>query len=278
MIPPIYDLSAMRHAQACVSLEAFSLASLNAATASLLERLPAIVRGFAQTPQMLALPELQVTRDQKKFLVTISRLPFSEAMPLTAYRPEGVRVSYLQYLAALAPVCTKLKDLQKNVVQPYLLFLAQVVSDRNASLSTRSQEAEYAKLDKERLAIGRTFSALYANDRFEGTCTVADVVDRNADWPEVFTQLNACLESLKSVRLDEMKAQLKQSGDYLDVLYDQLKGQRRSINTPEVAQRLASGAYCVAKELELFGSTYYRALALDGCVQNTVNHVRKAIG
>ena len=271
-LDPVREL---RLARDRVALEAFSLSGV---VKALTGALPSILRGFSSAPQVLELPKLPLKKDQKKFLHAIASLPYTDAMELRAWRPEGVKVMYLEYLDVLSPIAQHLRTLQKDVVQPYMAFLAQVVSDKNASLATSSQAGAYDKLTQAREKSTQLLAALYANDSHESQCKVKDVVARNQDWPAVFAQCNDTLAHLQSVDLAQLKLMLRQSVDYLGIIFELLQAGKLEATTPEVAQRLSNGAYCVAQELEFFSATYYRALALSGCLDNTVTHITASIG
>jgi hypothetical protein len=258
-----------------LALEGFSLSGT---LSSLAGFMPNIIAGFASSKVALELPETPLKKDQSKFLKLLDQFSYAELMGLRAFRPEGVRVTYLQYLAVLIPVATYLQEIQKNVTSPYLLFLAQVVSDKKAALSTRSQDAEYRQLDANRARMLSQLSALYASDSYEAKTTVGKVVDRNADWKPVFAQCNQAMDCLKTIGLASLKDQMNQCTDYLETIHGLLKSGALEGTTPEVVKHLASGAYCIAQEFEFFATTYYRALALRGSIDNTTQHVLETMG
>lgn len=271
-LDPLVELKMTRD---CLALEALNF---NTITSSLKKALPSLIRGFSSTPQSLELPATPLKKDQKAFFKAIGHIPFTDTMELKAWRPEGVKVTYLEYLTVLREATRNYTTLQAQVVQPYMAFLAQVVSDKNAAVSTVSGAIVYTKLDQERDAMSKRFAMLYANDSYDAQCNVRDVIERNADWEKVFQQINECMTDLQAVKIEPLKLMLKQCVDYLNIIYDLLNQDKIQGATPEVATRLASGAYCVAKELEAFSATYYRALALGGSIDNTTAHIIKAIG
>jgi hypothetical protein len=269
---PLY---ALKHARDNLALEAFSLSTT---LSSLKGFMPNIIRGFASNKAALELPPIVLKKDQFKFLKVVDQFAYAELMDLKAFRPEGVKVKYLQYLAVLTPITTYLQGIQKNVTSPYLLFLAQVVSDRKAALSTRSQDDEYRKLEATRTQSIAALAALYEPDSYESKTTVSQVVDRNADWKPVFIQCNQALESLKAVNLETLKNQMTQCSDYLEIIHGLLQSGALEGASPEVAKHLANGAYNIALEFEFFATTYYRAMALSGSIENTTQHILSAVG
>jgi hypothetical protein len=271
----IDPLRGLKLARDSLALEGFSLSNT---LSSLTGFMPNIIRGLASNKAALELPPTPLKKDQSKFLKLLEQFSYAELMGLKAFRPEGVKVTYLQYLSVLIPATAYLQGIQKNVTGPYLLFLAQVVSDRKAALSTRTQDTEYRRLESTRARMIAQFAALYDNNSYEAKTSIGKVVDRNADWKPVLVQCNQALECLKAVNLEEMKNQMTQCTDYLEIIHGLLKSGNLEGTSPEVVKHLANGAYCIALEFEFFAATYYRALALSGSIDNTTQHVLETMG
>lgn len=252
--------------------------ALNEVAAKLKGLLPGIIQGFSSTQDTVVLPDIvPLDKYQKKFLADIENIPFSELRELRAYVPEGVSVPYLEYLNVLVPITNYLKDIQRDVTSPYLFLLAQMVSDVNASISTKSEHGTYQKIKNARTVAYASFAKLYDKDSYKAQTTVKYVVDRNADWKTVLTQLKACVTNVESVDREGIKRQIKQCTDYLEIIYQNLSKDNTKNTSQEAAQNLAAGAYEVAQELQFFSTTYYRVLALNGSVENTIKHIQSCI-
>lgn len=270
---PIEDL---KYARDQLALEFFSTAP---ATNFLKSLMPGIINAFSSADHTPDLPVLTpLSKDQSKFNTVLKDIPFTEIGELRAYTPEGMNKKYLEYLAILLPVTANFKKIQNEVMQPYTLFLAQLVSDKNASISTNSKKTEYDKMEKTRDAIYSEFSKCYDKDSYKAETIVKRVVDRNADWLPVFNMINECIMNVKAVDRELLKRQVHQCVDYLDIIKDNLDKEQMANTSREAAAYLSNGAYNVAKELEALSTTYYRVLALNGSIENTVNHILKTVG
>lgn len=241
--------------------------------------MPGIISGFASNKETVALPDIKpLSRDQSKFLKVIKDVPYSDLRELKAYQPEGVCVTYLEYLEVLLAHTQAIKSIQSDVIQPYMLFLAQLISDKSALVSTKNNRVVYQKLESVREKMYQDFAKLYKKDSYAAEVHVKDVAERNADWPEIFKKINVCNANMQSINKDSIKHQIQQCTDYLALLQTYLQENKMEATSAESAQHLAEGAYCVASELEAMAATYYRVLALNGSVENTVEHVIKAVG
>lgn len=258
-----------------LALEFFSLKS---ASSFLTQLLPGITASFKNTKETVDLPNIKpLSKQQTNFLKVLKDVPFTEVGELKAYTPEGMGKSYLEYLKVLVTVTEYIKTIQGDVLQPYVLFLAQLMSDKQAAFTTDSKKKEYELLEKHREGIYKEFSKMYVKDSYAAETKVKNVVDRNADWTTVLALLNTCVANMESIDRELIKRQVKQCSDYLDLIYDGLKKDDVKDTSQEAAARLSNGAFQVAKECELLATTYYRVLALNGSIENTINHITNTL-
>jgi hypothetical protein len=270
------SMSSLKRTRDQISME---FISLDPAVGFLKNSIDGIISAFANTISAPDLPKItNLSRDQSKFLQVLKDIPFSEIGQLKAYVPEGMKSKYLDYLDTLLPVTDQFKDIQNKLLQPYTLFLAQLVSDKKASISTNANKIEYGKLESQRDAIYKSFSSHYNMDSYGAERLVKDVVDRNNDWGPVFNKLNICSANMDSIDKELIKRQVKQCVDYLSIIKENLDSEQMSRTTKETAERLSNGCYQIARELEMLSVTHYRVLALKGSVENTVLHITSVLG
>ncbi len=233
-------------------------------TSSLLD-----VRGFSKHPEQNPL-----SKESKEFLSLVSSVPYSDLMPLAASVPEGLNCTYLEVLTPLLKSTEYFKGLQAHIVQPFSLYLARFLSDENTSMSSESKKYEYEKLEQERDLRVAEFNKLYTSDSYKTKTTVKKVIDRNSDWLAVITLQKNIISNLESIDRKAIKRETDTCVDYLALIADNIKRTSRQTR-PEAAQRLALGAYQVAKELEYFSNTYFRALGLSSSIDSTIGNIRK---
>jgi hypothetical protein len=272
----INDTNELKLCRDQLALEFFSLKSTSS---FLTQLLPGIISSFKNTKQTVDLPNIKpLDKDQKAFLNLLKEVPYTEVGELRAYTPEGMGKTYLEYLNILLHVTEYVKTIQGDVLQPYVLFLAQLLSDKQSAFISDNNKREYDLLEKHRDGIYKEFSKMYVKDSYAAETKVKAIVDRNADWVTVLTLLNQCVANMESIDRELIKRQVKQCSDYLNLIYDGLKKDSVKDTSQEAAARLSNGAYNVAKELELAATTYYRVLAMSGSVKNTIDHIKNTLG
>lgn len=230
------------------------------------------IKGFSRDPAKDPL-----SKESKEFLKTINAHSYIDLMKLRATVPEGMNCTYLEILTPLQEASVYLKGIQSHVVQPYSVYLASFVSTKNTSLSTESKAYEYQQLEAQRDARLATFSKLYNSDSHNVDSTVGRVISRNADWEPVLRLRNEVIKNLESVNRDNLKKEVNNAVMYLGLILDNMK-KNPSDTSPEAAQRLSLGAYQIAKELEFFSITYFRALTVSAAIDSTMEHIKSVYG
>ena len=255
-----------------------SLDDLSSITVKLKEFIPSIVRGFSNGEDITKLPDFaKVTREEQVFLEHLKKINYLEMRELKAYVPAGLEVSYIEYIEALKPVVASLQRIVADVLNPYAHFLAGVVSDKRAALATDFFSFNHKEIETKRKEAYASISKCFSSTNNQETTTIAKVVGRNSDWPDIFKEVKALTTALKSVNRSTVMHLTKQCEDYLSIIHDNLHSNKLDKVTPEVANTLAQGAYQVASELEHFSIVYYRVLSLEGCISNTVDKVNSVL-
>lgn len=263
-------------------LQALHLATEEVAQESFLNiNVPGFFKNFlTQVQQILQFsgdslklaPIKGIKTDQRKFLQLTHSVPYTSTIMLAAYRPEGMIKTYLEFLAVLKPVTEHIKTVQKDVVQPYAQFLSHFVSDRQFALSARDERQDLDHREKVVKDIYTKFSHLYGKDHYGGKCQLKDVIHRAQDWTPVLQQLNECVANVEAVDRQQLEQIVTECNGYIGLIVENYKAEPDRKVSQEAAARLSAHAYCVAREIELFATTYYRVLALSGTINQTIEN------
>lgn len=230
------------------------------------------VKYFARHPDQIPL-----SKENKRFINTVNSVAYADLMMLSATVPEGMSCTYLEMLEPLLETSEYLKGIQAHVVQPYSLYLASFLSNENTSLSTETKRFEYKKLEDDRDQRLSIFSKLYDADSYNTKTTVGKVISRNADWQPALGMMQKVISNLEAVNRRAVKKEIDTCVDYLALISDSLK-RNKTRTSPEAAERLSLGAYQVAKEMEYFSISYYRALGLSAAIEDTMEHITNVYG
>lgn len=229
--------------------------------------------GFLGSDEKLS----ELDSKQKKFFELIMGMPYVSISNLQAYQPEGCSATYLDFLNELVPICEQLKTVEKDVLIPYSVYLARFIANPKTQHDEFTDERHIKDQEKRIDECYKRFSKLYKKASYSSKTQVKNVVQRNADWKPIFLKLNECVKALSSVNRESIQKNLKDCTNYLSVIEQDFATSEDKVVAQGAAQRLARTATLVGKELELFSTTYYRLLSLKGCIENTIESIKKVI-
>jgi len=219
-----------------------------------------------------------ISKDQSKFMKVANSVPFTTLADMPAFCPEGLGVSYLKYLEILLPVTEHCKKIQSETLDPYASYLGRFLSDKAFSTDIHTDKKKIDAINKVREdAYGRMGKCFVRNSIVSKT-KISKVIDRNSDWPAVLSKLNLCIGNIETVKVDQIKSSVKTCTDLIDAIIESFgKGADRKASV-EASERLSNYAYAVAKELELYSTTYFRVLAMKGTIEHTLKSVEESLG
>lgn len=254
-----------------VALEAFTTSDvvglLKNVFPSIKESFDGFMARFSPNEQGLAL-----TGTQKVFLHDVAKHNFADIGPLTAFVPEGLAVTYLEYAIVLDNAVAHCAHLMDHVLVPYSAYLAALVTNSEQKLSGQNIRLDYPAMAKERDAYNAALGSCFTPGSSRAETTLSKVVKRNADWSAVFTTVDNLVQTMNKVDRRLLKRKMDECTDLLDRISAKIKRDEFEGLNPQVLDNLADGAYQVASELEFYSVIYYKVLALTESVNQTVKH------
>jgi hypothetical protein len=254
-----------------VALEAYSVSDLGGLVRKVF---PSIKTGLHNLVGMFGQghDKVGLTSNQHDFMKVLNHKQYVDLMPLTAYVPEGLAVSYLEYDRELRPMVER-ACLVMSVLNPYSTWLALMAHSNEALLDTKSHAREYEKLAQERDALTRRVAACFKAGSTRTEAKLSDVIHRNSDWPAVFKATDAMSVEINKIDRKALDKKLNECVELIDAIGRKIERGDFEDVTPEAVMGLSDGAYHVAQELEFFSATYYRVLAFTTAVDRSLKHV-----
>ena len=240
--------------------------------------LPDVISAFKGSNELANLPKVvQLQGDQKSFVELMLKHSYLEVREIKAYVAAGQDGTFLDILNELRAHAERCTQLQANELDPYVMFLAHLCSNGEALKATDDGSTHNLMLASSRDTLNEQFGAHFKSSNHDGRARLGQVLARQADWPAVFTDLNAVIRMMESVQRTKIDQLMKQAEDYLEIIYSKVqKGEFANVN-PEVCKALADGAYQVACEIEFLSVTYFRVLQQRGAIEHTVAEVQRVL-
>ncbi|WP_233874252.1 hypothetical protein [Paraburkholderia adhaesiva] len=258
-----------------VALEAFNLADIT----GLLHRIiPAVRQGLGDLAALVSPGERPVafSADQKQFLALLAGYNYVTLSPLPARVPQGLKVPYLVYAAALSEAVSHATAILDELSR-YTLFLGQLVTSADFQFSAQYNPDYYGGLhrqrDEDNLKLGECFQAgSTKTDR-----TYADVVSRNADWKAVFEVTSRLAAEISRVDRTLIQKKIDESLHLLGVIEKKIARRELEGISPEVVTELSEGAYQIASQLEMYSTIWYKVQTFVTAVNFSTQVVLRAL-
>ncbi len=261
----------LRLSRDLVALEAFSTTDV----VGLLKRVfPNIKSEFGSFMARFAPnePGLALTGSQKSFLHDLGKHNYADVMGLSAWTPEGLNVTYLEYALVLDAAVEHAAKLMDSVLVPYSGYLSALLTNTTAKFSAENITLNYKAMAKDRDLLNTNLGKCFAPGSNKAVATIGRVIKRNADWPAVFTASDALVQTMNKIDRVALKKKIEECTDLLERISGKIKREEFEGVSPNVLENLADGAYQVASELEFYSITYYKVLALTEAINRTVKH------
>lgn len=265
------NLSILRNA---VALEALSMRDMTAYFHDIMPSLQSSFNDFTSrfSPKQEAIQGF--TSQQREFDREISGRSYMAVSQITAYIPEGLDVPYIDYAEVLLDAVKHASKVM-DVLVPYSAYLAALVTDKEATLSTKSFEVEFKLMEEERKRINAELGACFKKGSSKAEAAIGDVVQRNADWKAVFERCNDISKTINDVNRSALLKKVNECNSHLEIILKMAREGRVGKVATSAVMNLADGAYQVASELEFYAVAHYKAEVFVSCVNQTLEHFKK---
>lgn len=225
-----------------------------------------------------AQPGLRLSGSRQAFVGEMTKHSYSALRPLVCYVPEGLKVSYLDYLQVLLPAAQRAADYTPALLNSFSLYLANLVNNRNAfgtagplrvKISNPAGEVTPAGLKDGREELLQRLGKCFKAGSHETASTLGAVVARNNDWSVVLKQADELAQTLNRVDRKALQKKSQECVDLLNIIAKMVERNEFKDASPEVAKALSDGAFEGASEMEFFSSVYFRSLALTEALNAT---------
>lgn len=210
-----------------------------------------------------------------KFLKYVENTPYANTLQERAEVPEGLCVTYLEYLDVLIPAQERANAVLTTVIRPFTKYCAKIVTDVTFRNSVRHSIKEYTDLEASHKLIVDELGKCFSKNRYGADASFSQVVRRAGDWPEVFKKTDQ-LKKLYDVYDQKAVTQgLNELYEVVDKLVEVINTDGMSKAEAEVTKLLGSGIYSVAREIEFTAHTTFRTQTLLKAIDETVSGLEK---
>lgn len=205
----------------------------------------------------------------------VNSMPYSDTMQYRAEVPEGLRVTYLDYLEVLIPAQQRANKIIVDVIDPFTKFVGKMISDEIYRNQVGHEIKEFKKLEPEYQKTIKDFGNCFGKNDYHSSAAFGEVVKRSNDWRVVFENTFELRDYYKEFPHKEITSKLNRLYEMLDALIDQVKLDHYASVEKNVTQLLSTGMYHIAKEIELAALTTFRTKTFITAINTTIMNIEE---
>lgn len=263
------------HAHEVVALEAYVSSDVGALFGRVF---PAIHDGFSAFVNMFDQPEkaAALTPGQRDMVKSLAGQKYLDVADLTAFCPEGLDTTLVAYTKALEQAVDHCSKTYHKLSPEYITILSRLINQHDYRLDTKETEKIFVGTQKVREDLMEGVGKCFKKGSTKSKTTLEDLVQRNSDWHEVFTRMDAINTVINKIDRRQLGKSIKEITALLDMVKSKMeRGDLKDIS-PAVIRGISEGAYQLAAEIEMYAAVHYRVLELNGTINATVDHYLKA--
>lgn len=211
----------------------------------------------------------------KGFMRVVEQRPYTDTIQFRAEVPEGMNVTYLEYLEVLIPAQLRANQILTDVISPFSKFVAKMISDEMFRNQTIHQIKEFHNLEGEYNKIVKGFAKCFGKNDYRANAAFGEVVRRTGDWQTVFAQTGVLRQYYQEFPNKKLTAELNSLYEMLDKLIEQIKVDGYAQVVKEVTQLLSLGMYSIAREVEMAALTTFRSKVFIEAINTTIKNIEK---
>ena len=176
--------------------------------------------------------------------------------------PENFSGNLLQYANTLLEVNKEINDIKKILIPDYITILSSFITNKDAKMSLRSHEDVFKKIKNQREESFKKLKTYFPSNTGNSKIKFKNVFNRFTEVDMFFKHATMLAKVQNKNNLKEIQRSVNNITDSLDVIISYLqKGEITNV-TPEVTSNLSTGAYEVARFIELYSLVYFDIMVL----------------
>lgn len=257
-----------------LALEAFSGADVKQILTNTFPEMVRDLMGFVNrfAPDT---PAIVLNSKYSEFVREINKHAYLDLAPLAAFVPEGLNVTYDNYLDELEKAVKHASGVLDDVMSPYSVFLSQLISNTDQKFNTASFNSTYNRLATARDNLNTGLGNCFTNGSTRVERTIGDVIARNTDWTMVLHRNEQLSKTVNKIDRKVLNKKIAECNQLLEAIIAKINRNDFDGASPQVVTNLADGAYQVASELEFYSAIYYKVMALTEAINRTMAHFFK---
>lgn len=233
-------------------------------------------KGFAPSVDS-GQPPIALTNDQRSFLKEISKHTYLDLAPLTVYVPEGMCVTYAEYVERLDVSVDHAMHVIDTALAPFTTYLSQLISNSDQRFDSKAHDTIFSLMEQGRKQANVAIGECFKRGSTQTQVKYSDAIARNADWESVLHNCDHLSNEMNRIDRKMIQKKVKECAELLDIIMAKAKRGEFNDASEVVVKNIAEGTFQIASELEFFSVTYYRVAAQLSAVNSTMEKLREIL-
>ncbi len=214
--------------------------------------------------------------EQDKILDKLAGVNFAKIAPLPVAALEGFQGEYLHYGQHVLAGFTYYRDYTEKDVAAYRKLLGTLLTNKNSRIELRDITQRYQQAAKASEDIDQNIATFFERGSHKANVTVGDVVMSTGDLAAVFKHSQTIIEQVKAIDPKKVQASVKEVNDLAELLVQEIEaGSFTDLAGPQL-NNLIEGLMALARQVEFFALTYYRATTYIAAIDRLTEVLKKA--
>ena len=220
-------------------------------------------------------PQLTNTRKIKKALRDVN---YTSLSPITVYVPDGLSVTYLEYVRVLEQGQDICDGLDENVLEPFNKWISEMLTNPESLRSLRNIDSLKGLDIHDVDTVKRDIAQCFSEESAVVERPYNEVVLSNNEFDTVLSKLNSLVDRQSATNRTALVEKVELITENLDTLIARIDDDPETYQMSGKNMRtLSELAYVMGREIEFYSIYAYQLRDLVLRVNETVEKLEKAI-
>lgn len=197
--------------------------------------------------------------DERAIIAKLASIPYDDLINFKVPVPEGFSGNYTAYLMQCMENIDYYNLTTKNALEDYYIFVADLVTNKDAKKSLKDLQSKNNALKKSRQEIGETTNKFFIKGSNVAALAYGTAFSDNSEVEKLFRARVDLTSKIKSIDLHSVSDQVEKITQTLDTLTEQATAGNYEAFSPVQMKNISEGAYEMAAQVEFTSINYYRA-------------------
>ncbi len=214
--------------------------------------------------------------EQEKILQKLEGVNFAKISPMPVAALEGFQGEYLHYGQQVLAGFTYYRNYTEKDIATYRKLLGGLLTNKSARIDLRDITRRYQEAEREAEQINDGIAGYFQHGSHKANVTVGDVILRMSDLVPVFNHAQLIISLVKEIDPKTVQAAVKEINDLTELLVQEIENDTISDLAGPQLNNLIEGLMALARQVEFFALTYYRATTYIAAIDRLTEVLKKA--